>query len=70
MLTLGQSVADLPRIRLRGLMCLPANRNQFRCRISGNPLPTSANCFELIKKDGIDVDTLSMGMSGDYAAAI
>jgi pyridoxal phosphate enzyme (YggS family) len=67
-LTLARSVSELPRIRLRGLMCLPANHSAFEQQRA--PFSRLNDLLSLIKADGIDVDTLSMGMSGDYAAAI
>jgi pyridoxal phosphate enzyme (YggS family) len=67
-LTLARSVSALPRIRLRGLMCLPANRSDFEQQ--REPFARLCELLALLKEDGIDVDTLSMGMSGDYAAAI
>jgi pyridoxal phosphate enzyme (YggS family) len=67
-LTLARSVSALPRIRLRGLMCLPANRSDFEAQ--REPFARLRELLSLLKEDGIDVDTLSMGMTGDYAAAI
>jgi pyridoxal phosphate enzyme (YggS family) len=67
-LGLARSVSTLPRIRLRGLMCLPAQRSDFEQQ--REPFARLHELLALIKADGIDVDTLSMGMSGDYAAAI
>jgi len=67
-LTLARVVSALPRIRLRGLMCLPANRSDFEQQ--REPFARLHELLTLIKEDGIDVDTLSMGMTGDYAAAI
>jgi pyridoxal phosphate enzyme (YggS family) len=67
-LTLARAVSTLPRIRLRGLMCLPENRSGFEKQ--REPFARLRELLALIKADGIDVDTLSMGMSGDYAAAI
>lgn len=66
--SLARSVSALPRIRLRGLMCLPANRSGFE--LQRVPFAQLRELLALIKADGIEVDTLSMGMSGDYAAAI
>ena len=67
-LALATSIAKLPRIRLRGLMCLPENRSDGQ----GQRVPFARlrELLELLKQDGLEVDTLSMGMSGDYAAAI
>jgi hypothetical protein len=67
-LTLARVVSALPRIRLRGLMCLPENRSDFEQQ--REPFARLHELLTLIKEDGIDVDTLSMGMTGDYAAAI
>jgi hypothetical protein len=67
-LTLARSVSALPRIRLRGLMCLPANCPEFEQQ--REPFARLHALLTEIKEDGIDVDTLSMGMTGDYAAAI
>jgi pyridoxal phosphate enzyme (YggS family) len=65
---LAAACAQLPNLTLRGLMCLPAARTEF----SDQRIP-----FAILKKlanelrsGGIDTDTLSMGMSGDYRAAI
>lgn len=64
---LAHAVAELPRLRLRGLMCmLPGGQDR----------PTSRRCFDALRTlmhrlDGrAALDTLSMGMSGDFADAI
>jgi len=65
---LAAACAKLPQLSLRGLMCLPAERAEF----SEQRLPF-AQLRELaseLRSGGIDTDTLSMGMSGDYRAAI
>jgi pyridoxal phosphate enzyme (YggS family) len=67
-LELARKVSTLPGIRLRGLMCLPRNRSKFEQQ--REPFARLHQLLDLIRTDGIDVDTLSMGMSGDYAAAI
>ncbi len=67
-LALARSVATLPRLKLRGLMCLPEHRSAFEQQ--REPFARLRELLDLIRNDGIDVDTLSMGMSGDYAAAI
>ena len=67
-IALAKSVAALPRLRLRGLMGI-ANpdagdrvvREQFRML---------RTLFDGLRREGFDVDTLSMGMSGDMEAAI
>jgi pyridoxal phosphate enzyme (YggS family) len=65
---LAAACAELPNLRLRGLMCLPAIRTEFdEQRV---PFAALRQLAEQLKGAGIDADTLSMGMSGDYRAAI
>ena len=65
---LAQAVSDLPRLRLRGLMAIPAP--------SSDPLEQRAafaavrRLYEALRASGCSLDTLSMGMSGDLEAAI
>ena len=67
--TLAEAVARLPRIRLRGLMCLPAIRDGFEEQ--RRPFAMLRRALETLRRDtGLDLDTLSMGMTADYAAAI
>jgi PLP dependent protein len=65
---LGAACAGLPNIKLRGLMCLPAIRSEFK----GQRLPFARlrQLADMLRDNGIATDTLSMGMSGDYRAAI
>lgn len=68
LLPLAKEVAALPRLQLRGLMCLPANRSDFaQQRV---PFARMRQLLENLRAAGLAVDTLSMGMSGDYRAAI
>ena len=65
---LAKIVADLENLRFRGLMCLPRPREDF-----AGQRPAFAKLRELaesLSTTGIDTDTLSMGMSGDFDAAI
>ena len=65
---LAAKTADLPRVALRGLMCVPP------------PQPTAAAeravfaqlraLKERLNAEGHHLDTLSMGMSGDFESAI
>ena len=65
---LASQIAELPRLRLRGLMCIPPPSEKLsRQRHWFARLASLQN--ELIKL-GIDLDTLSMGMSNDLEAAI
>ena len=67
-LELAASCAELPNLRLRGLMCLPAARSDFDQQ--RRPFARLRELYESLRATGIDVDTLSMGMSGDFDAAI
>lgn len=67
-LALCQSVAALPGLRLRGLMALPAP-----AAASADPRAPFRQLralFEQARADGLALDTLSMGMSDDFEAAI
>jgi len=67
-LALAREVAALPRLRLRGLMAIPApsaDRAQQRAAFRA-----VRELFERLRADGLDLDTLSMGMSDDMEAAI
>jgi PLP dependent protein len=65
---LAAAVAPLPRIRLRGLMCIPPEEaDPERQRIWFRRL---RQLFAALNAAGAGLDTLSMGMSGDFEAAI
>ena len=65
---LAAACAELPRLNLRGLMCLPALREDFdEQRV---PFARLRALRESLAANGVAMDTLSMGMSGDYRAAI
>ena len=65
---LAQACAALPNLRLRGLMCLPAIRTEFdEQRI---PFAALRRLARELRQDGIEMDTLSMGMTSDYRAAV
>lgn len=65
---LAAAVAQLPGLRLRGLMCIP--------ELAESPAAAQAvfeqarGCFERLRQQGLDLDTLSMGMSADLGPAI
>jgi PLP dependent protein len=65
---LAQGVAALPRLRLRGLMCLPRIRHGFNAQ--REPFARLRQLAESLRSAGIDTDTLSMGMSDDFRAAV
>ena len=65
---LAAAVAELPNLELRGLMCLPAIRTDpDEQRV---PFRRLRKLSEALAQTGIETDTLSMGMSGDFDAAI
>ncbi len=67
-LALAREVAALPRLRLRGLMCIPEPAPDF---IAARAVfMRSKAVFDQIKADGLALDTLSMGMTADLEAAI
>ncbi|MFQ6403341.1 YggS family pyridoxal phosphate-dependent enzyme [Methylophilus sp. 'Pure River'] len=68
LLELALNIKQLPHLQLRGLMAIPApcsdfeqQRDQFR---------QVRALFEQLNSHGLQLDTLSIGMSGDFAAAI
>jgi uncharacterized pyridoxal phosphate-containing UPF0001 family protein len=65
---LATAVAVLPRLKLRGLMCLPpVEDNSARQRHWFRKL---REALEELNTKGLALDTLSMGMSDDLEAAI
>lgn len=65
---LAAAIADLPRLRLRGLMAIPQPyEDPEQQRI---PFLTLRSALEQLQQQGMDLDTLSMGMTDDLEAAI
>lgn len=65
---LAAAVAELPRLKLRGLMCLPPEeRLPERQQLWFAEL---RGIFEALNAEGAGLDTLSMGMSADLEAAV
>jgi pyridoxal phosphate enzyme (YggS family) len=65
---LAKAVSEMPRLTLRGLMCIPAARGDFEEQ--RRPFRILRELSEFLSGKGIATDTLSMGMSDDYRAAI
>jgi pyridoxal phosphate enzyme (YggS family) len=65
---LARSVAVLPGLQLRGLMCIPDPQPDFE-QMKGVFL-RARELYEQLRATGLALDTLSMGMSGDLEAAI
>ncbi len=62
------AVAVLPRLRLRGLMAIPAPATDFTAQ--RQPLARLRAVQDRLNAAGLALDTLSMGMSDDLEAAI
>ena len=65
---LATEISAMPHLKLRGIMAIPAptkdlakQRAQFKI---------VANAFKNLQQQGFELDTLSIGMSDDYVAAI
>jgi pyridoxal phosphate enzyme (YggS family) len=67
-LPLARSVAALPKLKLRGLMCIPPPRDTFEEQRA--LFEQLAACQRQLIDAGLAVDTLSMGMSADLEAAV
>ncbi len=65
---LAAAIHELPGIRLRGLMTIPAPRADFTDQ--RNAFAQLAAMLVSLRQQGIDCDTLSMGMTQDMDAAI
>lgn len=65
---LAEQVAQLPHLHLRGLMCLPALRTRFEDQ--RKPFAAMRDLLGMLRRQSLEVDTLSMGMSSDFRAAI
>ena len=65
---LARAVAALPRLRLRGLMAIPAPAVGIDAQRAPHRL--LRECLEALRAEGLDLDTLSAGMSDDLEAAI
>jgi len=67
-LDIAPAVAELPNIRLRGLMAIPKPESDpARQRAAFRRV---RELYEALRGRGLDLDTLSMGMSADLEAAI
>ncbi|MFC5458538.1 YggS family pyridoxal phosphate-dependent enzyme [Massilia niabensis] len=65
---LARQVAQLPNLRLRGLMAIP--EPQTDPALQRAAFAKLRQMAEDLRDDGLPIDTLSMGMSGDMEAAI
>jgi PLP dependent protein len=65
---LADEIAVLPRVKLRGLMCVPPAQNSAAAE--RQVFAELRKQLELLNAAGHHLDTLSMGMSGDFESAI
>jgi pyridoxal phosphate enzyme (YggS family) len=64
---LANMINQQPNLTLRGLMCIPALQDEAQLK---NEFTAMSQAFESLQQQYDDVDTLSMGMSGDLELAI
>jgi pyridoxal phosphate enzyme (YggS family) len=67
-LALAHQIAVLPRLRLRGLMAIPEPAGTLDEQRA--PHRRLREIMDTLRSDGLELDTLSMGMSADIEAAI
>lgn len=65
---LATEIAKLPRLKLRGLMAIPAPTKDINQQIA--QFKRVRECYDALLAQGFALDTLSIGMSEDYRAAI
>jgi len=65
---LAEAVAQLPGLKLRGLMTIPAPTNDIA--LQHQQFRMLRDLLESLRQRGLTLDTLSMGMSEDFPAAI
>ena len=65
---LARKVAELPRLRLRGIMAIPEPAEGFAAQKAVHAKARAL--FDDLRAAGLDVDTLSTGMTADLEAAV
>lgn len=65
---LAEAVAQLPHLKLRGLMCIPEPADGFEAQRA--VFLQAKALFDHLNAQGLGLDTLSMGMSDDLDAAV
>lgn len=68
LLALAGEISHLPRLKLRGLMAIPAPTSEIAAQ--REQFKQVRLCYEALNAKGFALDTLSIGMSGDYPIAI
>ena len=67
-LAFGREVAALPRLRLRGIMTIPEPAADYAGALAAHL--AAKELWDRMRAAGLDMDTLSMGMSADLEAAL
>jgi PLP dependent protein len=67
-LALAQAVSALPRLQLRGVMCIPDPAPDFEAECA--LFKRARGIFDALNAADLGLDTLSMGMSADLEAAV
>lgn len=65
---LAHAVASLPKLKLRGLMAIP--EPELNSEKQREPFRQLKQLFNQLNAEGLNMDTLSMGMTADMDAAI
>jgi len=65
---LARAIAKLPNLKLRGLMAVPAPSDDFTAQRA--PFASLRKLRDRLNLHGMQLDTLSMGMSHDFVAAV
>ncbi|MDW2459095.1 YggS family pyridoxal phosphate-dependent enzyme, partial [Vibrio sp. 1249-1] len=65
---LAELISRLPNLTLRGLMSIPANVSDYDAQL--REFEKLATLKQTLEQQYPEIDTLSMGMSGDMTAAI
>jgi len=66
--TVAHEVARLPRLQLRGLMAIPEPAQDLQAQ--RRPHAALRELLARLQRDGLALDTLSMGMTADLEAAV
>jgi PLP dependent protein len=65
---IAMAIRELPRIKLRGLMCMPPAETEIQRQREW--FRETRQVFDYLNERGLGLDTLSMGTSADFEAAI
>lgn len=65
---LATAISNMPYLKLRGLMAIPAPSDDVMIQTA--QFQQVRQCYDALIAKGFALDTLSIGMSGDYPAAI